>query len=206
MSTETTTKLMTAEEFFDWVHRPENQAKHFELVRGEVVEMSRPGERHCLICLNAGTTLNLYARRRRKGYALSNDPGVIVERDPDTVRGPDVAYFEKGKPYAEMNPKFTEGVPTLAIEVLSPNDRIGKVTRRVGELLKAGVQLVWVIDPEACDITVYRQGKDAYAVGMGQEITGDDVLPDFRCPVAEFFLSPEEQPGEQGSPAPDSGP
>jgi Uma2 family endonuclease len=192
MTTATTKKLMTAEEFADWVERPENQPRHFELVRGEVVEMSRPGERHGLICGNVATTLNLYARQRRKGYVLSNDPGVVLERDPDTVRGPDVAYFEKGKKYSELNPKFCEGVPTLAVEVLSPTDRIGKVTRRVAEFHKAGIPLVWVVDPEACDVTVYRTGRDAYSVEKTQELTGDDVLPDFRCPVADFFLVNEE--------------
>jgi Uma2 family endonuclease len=187
---------MTAEEFFDWVLRPENQHKHYELERGKVVEMSRPGERHGLICLNVSGLLYNYVRKCRKGYALSNDPGVILERDPDTVRGPDVAYFEKGKKYDQMNPKFTEDVPTLAVEVLSPNDRLGKVTRRVSEFLKAGTRLVWVIDPEARDVTVYRAGNGSYVVEFGQEITGEDVLPDFRCPVAEFFFSPEEGAGE----------
>jgi Uma2 family endonuclease len=195
MSTETTAKLLTADEFFDWVMRPENQPKHYELERGRVVEVSRPGERHGLVCGNVATNLNLYARQRRKGYVLSNDPGVILERDPDTVRGPDVAYFEKGKKYDQMNPKFAEGVPALAVEVLSPNDRIGKVTRRVSEFHKAGVRLVWIVDPDARDVTVYRAGAGSYVVEPGQEITGDDVLPDFRRRVAEFFFSPEEEAG-----------
>ena len=68
MSTETATKLLTADEFFDWVMRPENQPRHYELERGKVVEVSRPGERHGLVCLNVGTMLNLYVRKRRKGY------------------------------------------------------------------------------------------------------------------------------------------
>ena len=194
MSTEIAAALMTAEEFFDWVHRPENGAIHYELERGKVVEVSRPGERHGLVCVNVGVVLHLYARKRRKGYVLGNDPGIVLEREPDTVRGPDVVYFEKGKPYDQMNPKWAEGVPTLAVEVWSPTDRIGKVTQRVREFLKAGVRLVWVIDPEARDVTVYRPGQDDYVVGAGQELTGDDVLPDFRCSLDEFFFSPEDQP------------
>jgi Uma2 family endonuclease len=196
MSTETTTKHMTAREFSEWVLRPENQGRHYELERGKVVEVSRPGERHGLVCANVVTMLNLYVRKRRRGYALSNDPGVILERDPDTVRGPDVVYFETSKKYDDMNPKFIEDPPTLAVEVLSPNDRLGKTTRRVREFLKAGVRLVWVIDPEARDVTVYRPGQDDYVVEAGQELTGDEVLPDFRCAVAEFFFSPEEEPGQ----------
>jgi Uma2 family endonuclease len=195
MSTETAAKLMNADEFFDWVMLPENQARHYELERGKVVEMSRPGERHGFVCTNVATVLNLYARKRRKGYVLSNDAGVVLERDPDTVRGPDVSYFEQGKKYAEMNPKLSEGIPTLVVEIVSPNDHFGKIKRKVKEYLKAGVRLVWVIDPEAQDVTVYRAGNGSTAFEAGQELTGDDVLPDFRCPVVEFFYSPEDETG-----------
>jgi Uma2 family endonuclease len=193
MSTETATRQLTASEFFDWVMRPENEPRHYELERGKVVEVSRPGERHGLVCSNVTTMLNLYTRKRRKGYALYNDAGVILERDPDTVRGPDVMYFEKSKGYDQMNPKFAEGVPTLAVEVLSPNDSHGKVARRIAEFQKAGIQMIWVVDPDGSDVTVYQRGHDPYVVEAGQELTGDDVLPEFRCPVAEFFYSPDEQ-------------
>ena len=161
MSTETAAqKKLTADEFYDWVLRPENQGRHFELVRGEVVEMSRPGELHGVICGNVGWVLNNYVRQRRRGRVLTNDPGIILEKDPDTVRGPDVAFFDDVRPYDQLNPKWSEGVPVLAIEVLSPNDRIGKVTRRINEFLRAGTRLVWLIDPDARDVTVYRPGQN----------------------------------------------
>ena len=82
MSTDIAASLLTADEFSEWVMRPENQTRRYELVRGKVVEMARPGERHGLVCANAAIVLGLYVRKRRKGYALSNDPGVILERDP----------------------------------------------------------------------------------------------------------------------------
>lgn len=194
MNTQTTTQRMTAEQFFDWLQRPENRNRLFELDRGEIVEMSRPGERHCLVCVNAGFLMSLYVRQRRKGYALSNDPGIIVERDPDTVRGPDVVYFEGSRPYDDMNPKFAEGTPTLAIEVLSPTDRIGKMMRRINQLLKSGIRLVWLIDPDARDVTVFRSGHEPYTRIETEELTGDDILQDFRCRVADFFFSTGNQP------------
>src|SRR5262245_64012239 len=58
----TATKRMTADEFFDWHQRPENDGKHFELVRGEVVQVPRPGERHAQICANVGWVLSNYMR------------------------------------------------------------------------------------------------------------------------------------------------
>jgi Uma2 family endonuclease len=193
MTTQTATQRLTAKQFFDWLDKPENRNRLFELERGEIVEMSRPGERHCLICGNAGFALNLYVRRRKQGYVLTNDPGIIVERDPDTVRGPDIVYFEGSRPYGDMNPKFAEGTPTLAVEVLSPTDRIGKVTRRINELLRSGIRLIWLIDPEARDVTVYRSGHDPYSLSELDELTGDDVLPDFRCRVADFFFTTADQ-------------
>jgi Uma2 family endonuclease len=179
---------MTADEFFEWVNRPENEGKHFELVRGDVVERPRPGERHCHVCGNVTWVLNNYVRQRRQGRVLSNDAGIILARDPDTVRGPDVVLFPDVLPYDQLNPKWAEGVPTLAVEVISPNDRIGKVTRRITELLRAGIRLIWLIDPETRDFTVFRQGQDPQVFDATQELTGDEILPEFRCPVAELFF------------------
>jgi Uma2 family endonuclease len=187
-TTSTTTRLLTASEFFDWLQRPENQGKHFELVRGEVVEVCRPGERHGLICGNVAWILNNYVRQRRQGRVLCNDPGIVLERDPDTVRGPDVVFFDGVKPYDQLNPKFAEDVPALAVEVLSPNDRIGKVTRRINEFLQSGIRLVWLLDPDAQDLTIYRAGQSPRVVEGTQEVTGEDVLPEFRCPLPEFFF------------------
>jgi Uma2 family endonuclease len=153
------------------------------------VEVSRPSERHCQICSNVDFQLGLYIRQRDRGRCLTNDPGIILERNPDTVRGPDLAFFDDVRPYRELNPKFTEGVPLLAVEVLSPTDRIGKVTRRIKEFLQSGIQMVWLIDPDACDVTVYRKGKDPEVFDEGQELTGEDVLPEFKCRVADFFFS-----------------
>jgi Uma2 family endonuclease len=89
-----------------------------------------------------------------------------------------------------MDRKYTDNPPRAAVEVLSPSDRINRVIKRVNEMLKRGVALVWVIDPEAREIGVHRPGKDSYVLSENQELTGDDVLPDFRCAVADFFKLP----------------
>src|SRR5438874_3942726 len=116
MSTATTGQ-MTAAEFFDWTHRPENRDRHFELERGKVVEMSRPGERHGFICGNVTRILGNFTFQRRKGYVCSNDTGVILERNPDTVRGPDVQLYDDIRRYDELTPRYSERVPKLAVEV-----------------------------------------------------------------------------------------
>src|SRR4051812_16925676 len=114
------TKLMTVDEFWDFVHRPENRDRHFELVRGEVVEMSLPGKLHGFVCANVAFLLMLFARERKKDYVCSNDTGLIVERDPDTVRGPDVMFFEDATKAEDIGRKWGEAPPRLSVEVLSP--------------------------------------------------------------------------------------
>ena len=69
---------------------------------------------------------------------MDNDTGVTVERDPDTVRGPDVVFFEDAGAFAEVEEKYGDTPLLLAVEVLSPNDSMGKVNRRVKEQLRFG--------------------------------------------------------------------
>lgn len=189
------TKRMTAEEFHEWVNRPENRDRHFELERGEVVEVSRPTLQHGVVCGNVGWVLNNYVRQRRRGVVCGNDAGIVLERDPDTVRGPDVTLYEGLRRFEDLPVKPSDRLPRLAVEVLSPNDRWAKVIRRINELLQRGVPLVWLVDPESRNVTVHRMNQLPQVVEENEELTGDGVLPDLRCRVADFFFIPEEAPG-----------
>src|SRR5437588_7716688 len=149
MSTTTgATGLMTAEEFAEWVQRPENADRWFELGRGEVIELPPPNRISGVVCMRVGYLLEDYARQRSFGYVTGNDSGVILERDPDTVRGPDVALYEDARSFDELHPKYGEIPPRLAVEVMSPSDRIGRVIDKVSDYLRNGVALVWLVDPE----------------------------------------------------------
>lgn len=184
------TKRLTAEEFYDFVHRPENRDRHFELERGEVVEMPPPGKLHGFVCGNVARILGNFAAKRRKGYPCSNDTGLIVERGPDTVRGPDVTFYEDDQTADTMERKYSETPPRLVVEVLSPTDQPTKINRRISQYLKRGVPLVWLVDPEVRSVTVYPAGRFHYVLDETDELTGQEVLPDFRCRVSEFFALP----------------
>jgi Uma2 family endonuclease len=187
-------ELMTAEEFFAWVHRPENRDRFFELERGKVVEMPPPGKYHGFVCGRVSGVLTIYAAQRRRGYPCTNDSGLVVEHDPDTVRGPDVTFYEDDQTAESMDRKYAIEPPRLVVEVLSPNDQTTRVLRRLSQYLKKGVPLVWLVDPEVRSVTVYRHGKDHYVLDEGEELTGEEVLPDFRCRIAEFFAMPGAAP------------
>jgi Uma2 family endonuclease len=193
MSTDTMT-LLTADEFFDFVHHSENQGRAFELERGRVVEVSRPGGRHGLVCVNVSFILSLYVRQHQRGYLVGNDTGIVVEHDPDTIKGPDLAFMDCSRRYEDINPKFTEDVPALIVEVWSPTDRPGKMSRRLDQFFRRGVRMAWVIDPEEKDVTVHRPDRKEEVFDLTQELLVEDVLPGFRCKVADFFYSTGDQP------------
>src|SRR5262249_11220675 len=149
----------------DWVHRPENEGKHYELERGEVVEVSRPGERHGATCANVVRILGNYTFQARRGYVCGNDTGIIWERDPDTVRGPDALLYRENRRFTDPNPRYSDDPPTLVVEVQSPNDRPTKITRRLTQFLTWGTPLAWLLDPEEKTVTVYRPDRAPQVLG-----------------------------------------
>lgn len=183
--------LMTAEEFCEFVHRPENDGRYFELDEGRVIELPPPQVPHGFYAQNIGALLWIYARQRNRGYVCSNDSGVVLGRAPDTVRGPDVMLFDDGKSAAEIAATgYAEDPPVLAVEVLSPSDRPGRVARKVSQYLRAGVRLVWVVDPEIREVTVHRANAEPQLLDVDAVLSGGDELPGFGCRVGEFFELP----------------
>jgi Uma2 family endonuclease len=183
-------KPMTGDEFFGWVHQPENSDRCFELERGEIIEMPPPGKYHGFVCANVSRILGNFAAARRKGYVCTNDSGVLVERDPDTVRGVDVTFYDDAQNADDMERKYAVEPPLLAVEVMSPGDRINRTLVRVTQLLNVGVKQVWVVDPQARDVSIYSQGQNPAIVKSDGELAAGDILPEFRCHVSEFFGSP----------------
>ena len=114
------------------------------------------------------------------------DVGHVVERGPDTVRGPDVAFVRAGRLDLRKT-SWVEGGPDLAVEIRSPGDRKGEVEDRVADYLRAGTPLVWMVDPAKRTVTVRRPGVADEVLGQDDEVSGGDVLPGFRADVAAFF-------------------
>ncbi len=111
---------------------------------------------------------------------------------PNKVRKPDVSFIALER--LPLEQATEEGhislAPDLAVEVLSPNDLAYEIDRKVDEYLRAGVRLVWVVNPETRTAAVYRADGSVSKYREQDEITGEDVLPGFRCPIAAFFRPP----------------
>lgn len=185
---------MTAAEFCEWVERPENAGRWWELDRGTVIEMPPPQALHGTLCGWVAHILWDFAVRRGRGRVTTNDTGLIVEENPDTVRGVDVMFFGESTPFAQIPAGYEAGLPALVIEVRSPSDRQNPMSRRVAQYLARGVPVVWVIDPDDQTVGVHQAGQVPLVASGDAELTGADALPDLRLRVSDLFNLPGPAP------------
>jgi Uma2 family endonuclease len=186
------TKPMTAEVFYDFVNRPENRDRHFELEEGEVLEQPLPGELHGFVCGTAAALLVGYTREIKSGHVCSNNVGLILNRRPDTIYGPDVALFSGIVRFKDLEAKWPTRLPKLIVEVLSPNDRQGKMQKRINKFLEKGVGMAWLLDPEAETLTIFAPNRQPIVLEGEEEMSGLKGLPEFHCKVSDFFAMPGE--------------
>ena len=180
-----TQKPITAAEFAQMPNPPDGSRQ--ELVRGEIITMPPPGFRHGARQVRACTLLDHYAMTNRSGRVTVKS-GVVTEHDPDTVRGPDVAYWSVERLPLDQEPEgYPTVAPDLAVEILSPSNRGPRIREKVREFFAAGVRMVWVISPEDRTVAVYRTPDEGQLLHEPAQLTGADVLPGFSCRVADLF-------------------
>jgi Uma2 family endonuclease len=172
--------LMTADDLLH-VRIPD---KRVELVRGVLIVSEPPGYRHGEITARLTTELTIYADRHDLGRVLAGDAGFKIGSNPDTVRGPDVAFIRRERLPHPAPRGFAAFAPDLAVEVLSPHDRPGDILIKVADWLSAGTRLVWVLDPERRLARVYRAGGSEAVVTADGALDGEDLLPGFSCALA----------------------
>src|SRR5262245_28484939 len=179
------TKLLTAEEFLRRPEPPDGSRE--ELVRGKVVTMPAPGFRHGQVAVQVAFVLKSFVTGKRIGHVLA-ETGVRTERDPDSVRGPDVSFWSyKRVPKAAKIIGYPEVAADLCVEIRSPSNTLRRLQRKATEYLQAGVRMVWIVDPKDETVTVYRLPDQGVKRSGDQLIDGEDVLPGFSCPASRFF-------------------
>jgi Uma2 family endonuclease len=175
--------LMTAEELL-YTSVPN---KRTELVRGRLIIHEPPGGVHGYVAANLAFRLKQHSDLTDAGAVFVGDVGFTLRRDPDTVRGPDVAVVRKDRLPQPIPNSYLEFAPDLVAEVLSPNDRPGEVLAKVGDWLDAGARLVWVIDPERRLARIYRADGTEHILEETDQLLGEDVLPGFSVRLSSIF-------------------
>lgn len=130
----------------------------------------------------------LRTQPRPRGAVHCGEAGVRLRRDPELTVGIDAVYI--GPELAARTPSGTtiiDGVPILAVEILSPSDKQEDVDEKIDDYLGAGVPVVWTLNPRRRTITVYRRDRPPFLFNDAQELPGDPELPGFRVPVLALF-------------------
>ena len=179
-----TEKLLTAEEFAEL----SDAGVPTELVRGKVVEMTSPGFHHGRICLRIARLLDEFIEVNALGQGTSNDSGVITARDPDSVRGPDLAFYSFARlPQGSSPIGYPNVAPDLIFEVLSPSDRWSLIHAKVAEYHAAGVSAVCILDSRMNRIHIYREDVPPEVIGLDDTFTIPEILPGFSFPLRRIF-------------------
>lgn len=167
----------------------------YELVDGQLVE-TKMGTKASWVASEVLFHVRSFGKSKPVGWALSEASYQCFPDAPTKVRRPDVSFIRFGRlPNEELPEGHCPIAPDLAVEVTSPRDTHYEVAEKVEEYLSAGVPLVWIVNPNARTVLVYR--KDQHTVSFlheQDELSGEDVLPGFRCPVRDVFPPVKTEP------------
>lgn len=179
----TATQLVTAEELYQM-----GSDAPYELWEGVLKEVSPSSFKSDVVVLRIGSAILRHVDDQQLGYVTASSAGYMLNLDPATVVAPDVG-FVRGDRFPGGIPKrgFSPFPPDLAVEVISPTDRKADIGQKQAIYTKAGVPLVWWVDPEREIVTVYRLGHDPEVVEATGVLDGGDVLPGFELKLSEIF-------------------
>jgi Uma2 family endonuclease len=179
-----TTALITAEEYL----RMTDIDGPTELVRGEIEVLNQPTPRHGKVCNKIGRVLGNFVDEHDLGHVISNDGGIITERNPDTVRGGDVWFISYQKaPRGGLDDGYLSAPPDIVVEVLSKSDRWPRVLQKVAEYLNVGVPVVCVLDSRNRTARLYFADAPEIVLSRDDELTFPNQLPGFSVRVGDLF-------------------
>jgi Uma2 family endonuclease len=161
----------------------------FEVVDGQIVEISTNGALDTWIASRLNQALGPFATEHRLGKVVV---GMLFPLDPDhnINRRPDVAFVSCERwPLDQRIPRRSawEVVPDLVVEVVSPADRADAILDRTAEYFRAGATLVWVVFPSQNQVYVYESPTRVRILQPGDELDGGTCLPGFRFALGELF-------------------
>jgi Uma2 family endonuclease len=161
---------LSVEEYRRTVYRPD-----CDYVDGLIVERNVGEKDHAKV--QRALLLYLHSRRTQWDIVVLQEQRIQVS--PTRFRVPDTCVLVGPEPDEQV---FTQP-PFLCVEVLSPEDRLGRMQDRIADYLSFGVPYVWLIDPQARRAWIYTADRIS-EVRDGTLRTQD---PDIEMPLAEIF-------------------
>ncbi len=177
-------KLLTADDLL----RLDSQGVRGELIRGVLHETMPAGVKHGKIAMLLGSKFVTHVVPAGLGHVFGSDSGVLLERNPDTVREPDLAYVSAERlPLDADVDGYCPVAPDLVVEIKSPSDSEREVDDKATMWLSHGVRMALVINPETGTIRVRQPNLPAVILAMDDTLDVGEVLPGFSCSVREIL-------------------
>lgn len=163
----------------------------YELVDGVLVEKATGLEESCWTAL---LTAHLY------GHVLKHDLGMVmgpngpVRLGRQQVRQPDISFISwERDPKSNARGECLTVAPDLAVQILKKTNTPGETARKLDEYFRAGVRLVWLVDPRKREVRVYDSPAAAVVLTADDTLDGGEVVPGFRLVLAEWFAQAERR-------------
>jgi Uma2 family endonuclease len=179
-----TTRLMTAQDLEDMG----SEAERYELIEGILRERVPMGARHGEIEFEIGGPLHRHVRGAGLGRVYPSDTHFVILVDPDITVVPDLSFVRADRlPPEEERQGFLRLAPDLVVEVVSPTDRFNAVMEKVDQYQRAGVPLIWLVQPRRRAVTEFALGQEPRTLREGDALDGGEIVPGFVLPVADIF-------------------
>ncbi|ETW99375.1 MAG: hypothetical protein ETSY1_15260 [Candidatus Entotheonella factor] len=157
-----------------------------ELVDGVLVEKGM-GFRESFLAMALSAILWGFVKQHNLGLVTGADG--MVRLASGLVRIPDVAFISWDRlPGRRVPVEPIPGLaPNLVVEVLSESNTAGEMARKRREYFTAGVQVVWLIDPDARTLEVFVSADQSVVLDERQTLDGGSVLPGFTLHLHDLF-------------------
>ena len=178
----------TYKDYKEWELKP---GERYELIDGVAYEMAAPNTAHQLIVsiLNA-EFYNFLKGKKCKVIPSPFDVRLFYEEDEsdNVVVQPDLVVVCDPE---KLGPEGCRGAPDLVIEILFPSNTAMAMRRKVNIYREAGVQEVWIIDPEDKDIDIYRLEYNCYVLNnfKNGDILHSQKFPGLEIPLDVLFAA-----------------
>ena len=182
----TRTNLMTADQLLA-IPREDYRGYRYELIRGELTKTMSAGFAHGAQAVNMIVNLGAHVARHDLGRVVTAETTFLLETDPDHARIPDVGFVRQDRigSLDEMTGAF-HGAPDLAVEVISPTDRLTRVMDKTQDWLEHGTRMVIAVNPRNRTVQVYTS-DGVIELTEADTLDGGDVVPGWTMPVADIF-------------------
>lgn len=183
---ETREQLYDVDDLWELYCQRSNDHLRFELIDGEIIEMSGPGGVHGRIAIRLGRYLDIFSEERNLGIVTA-ETGYHPAHDRYNLLLPDVAFISFERAPDPFPDRLVPALPEIAVEICSPSNTMTELREKAQRYLRFGSKLVWIIQPQERSVEIHRPQKPPETRGSGDSLSGEDILPGFALELRRLF-------------------